>query len=363
MFPDLIKNLLFIGLGIVGIGVLIGFHELGHFIFAKIFRVSTPSFSIGMGPKIFKKKIGETVFSLSAIPLGGYVEIAGMAEVGQGEQKESRRTDEYSFSSKPYWQKLLILSGGILFNLIFAYFIFVLLFMLGIPKNPMLFPEAVAPIIGNISAGSPAEKYHLKVDDRIVSIDDKQISNALDFNNKLQPAANKEVKLTIERNGQPIDLEIVLDKSGRVGIGFHNPSATDEFAPVSFVSSVRKAFKATNSVFSQTLLAFSSIFTKKTVSGLGGPIAVISETIKGAKQGMKIFLLLLAFISINLAVLNLIPLPILDGGQIAFTTIEAILRRPVSDQIKIVIHYICWIGILLLALYLTFEDLRKIIRG
>jgi regulator of sigma E protease len=363
MFPEIIKNLLFIALGIIGIGVLIGFHELGHFIFAKIFKVSTPSFSIGMGPKIFKKKFGETVFSLSAIPLGGYVEIAGMAEVGQGEQKESKRTDEYSFASKPYWQKLLILSGGILFNMIFAYFVFVFLFLVGIPKNPMLFPEAVMPVIGTINAGSPAEKYHLKVDDKIIAIDGRHISNALEFNTKLQPEANKEVKLTIERDGQQIDLEVVLDKSGRVGIGFNNPSKVEEFAPESFFSSLKNAFSTTNAVFSQTLSAFSSIFTRRSVSGLGGPIAVISETIKGAKQGMKIFLLLLAFISINLAVLNLIPLPILDGGQIAFTTIEAILRRPVSEQIKIVIHYICWIGILLLALYLTFEDLRKIIRG
>ncbi|MDR3647335.1 MAG: site-2 protease family protein [Candidatus Babeliales bacterium] len=363
MFPDIIKNLLFIALGIIGIGVLIGFHELGHFIFAKIFKVSTPSFSIGMGPKIFKKKIGETVFSLSAIPLGGYVEIAGMSEVGQGEQKEAKRTDEYAFSSKPYWQKLLILCGGILFNMIFAYFVFFILFMTGIPKNPMLFPESVLPIVEVISSGSPAEKYHLQVDDKIVSIDGRVISNALQFNQELHPEANKEVKLVVERNGQIIDVPVVLDAAGKVGIGFKTPTSMVEFAPEPFVTSAKKAFKATNSVFMQTVSAFSSIFTKKSVSGLGGPIAVISQTIKGAKQGFKIFLLLLAFISINLAVLNLIPLPILDGGQIAFTTIEAILRRPVSDQIKIVIHYICWVGILILALYLTFEDLKKIIRG
>ena len=103
-------------LGLLGLGFLIGLHELGHFLFCKLFRVSTPSFSIGFGPRIFSKKIGETTFSLSAIPVGGYVEIAGMAEVAQGEQKEASRKDEYSFASKPYYQKVLIMSGGILFN-------------------------------------------------------------------------------------------------------------------------------------------------------------------------------------------------------------------------------------------------------
>lgn len=363
MLPDIIKNVLFIGLGILGIGLLIGFHELGHFIFAKIFRVSTPSFSIGMGPKIFKKKIGETTFSLSALPLGGYVEIAGMAEVGQGEQKESKRTDEYSFASKPYWQKLLILSGGIIFNIILAYAILFILFMTGIPKTPILFPEEITPIVGTVNPGSAAEKYNLKVNDKIISVDNHLIPNALEFNKTIKSTEHKAINLVVERDNQFISLPLIIDASGIVGVSFKSPSTVEYFKPHSLIESVSKAFKATNIIFLQTIMAFKSIFTRKSVSGLGGPIAVISETIKGAKQGMKIFLLLLALISINLAVLNLIPLPILDGGQIAFTTIESLMGRPVPDQIKIVIHYICWIGILLLALYLSFEDIRKILRG
>ena len=125
MFSDqllsLAQSLFFIIIGIMGIGFLIGFHEFGHFIFCKIFHIRTPSFSIGMGPRIFKKKIGETEFALSLLPLGGYVEIAGAAEVGQGEQKEAYSTDQNSFASKPYYQKMLVMAGGIVFNLMFAY--------------------------------------------------------------------------------------------------------------------------------------------------------------------------------------------------------------------------------------------------
>ena len=104
-FLALLHHLSLIIVGIAGIGFLIGFHELGHFVFCKLFRIRTPSFSIGMGPRIIKKKIGETEFALSLLPLGGYVEIAGAAEMGQGDQKDAQSTDAHSFSSKPYYQK------------------------------------------------------------------------------------------------------------------------------------------------------------------------------------------------------------------------------------------------------------------
>ncbi len=128
----LLPKLFFLFEGIIGLGFIIAFHELGHFLFCKAFNIRVPSFSIGFGPKLFSKKIGGTEFSLSAIPLGGYVEIAGSAEVGQGEQKEAHANDEGSFARKPYYQKLLVMLGGIAFNILFAYVVLSLLFMLWI---------------------------------------------------------------------------------------------------------------------------------------------------------------------------------------------------------------------------------------
>ena len=133
---QIFQQLFFILLGILGMGFLIGFHELGHFLFAKLFKIRIPSFSLGFGPRLLTKKIGETEFCLSAIPFGGYVEIAGAAEVGQGDQKEAFATDEGSFAAKPFYQKLCVMLGGIVFNLAFAYFTMTLLFMTGIPKTP-----------------------------------------------------------------------------------------------------------------------------------------------------------------------------------------------------------------------------------
>src|SRR5690606_27744818 len=106
-----LSYLISIPLGLFGIGFLIGFHELGHFLFCKLFSIRTPSFSIGFGPKLFSKKIGGTEFVISPIPLGGFVEIAGAAEVGQGDQKEASSRDKESFAVKPYYQKLLVMCG------------------------------------------------------------------------------------------------------------------------------------------------------------------------------------------------------------------------------------------------------------
>jgi len=364
---QLLKSAFFIFVGIFGIGILIGFHELGHFVFCKIFNISTPSFSIGMGPQLIKKKIGETTFSISAIPLGGYVEIAGMAEVGQGEQKESGRKDRYSFASKPYYQKLLVLSGGIIFNLILAYAIFIALFMFGIPKTPILFPEDVPAIIGTVTPGSAAEKYQLKPNDKIVAINNKAISSVIELNKTLQELPSQNISLVIEREGQQVPLELVTDSRtsngkqiGALGISFHDTGALKELAPLSFIESIKQGIKATNKCIALTFTAFKSIFQERKMDGLGGPLLVISETIKGIKKGVKIFLIMLAFISINLAILNLIPVPIMDGGQILFTTIEAIIHRSIPENIKLVIHYICWLGVIFLAIYLSIYDVVRI---
>jgi len=188
-------------------GFLIGFHELGHFLFAKFFNIRVPSFSLGFGPKLISKKIGDTEFSFSAIPFGGYVEIAGAAEVGQGDQKDAHAVDEGSFATKPYYQKLCVMIGGIFFNLAFAYFAMTLLFFTGIPKTPLI----QKPIIAAIQKESPAEKYDFAIGDQIISIQNKPIENNVQqLQAILQPLALQEVNLTIERNGTIIEKTVIV---------------------------------------------------------------------------------------------------------------------------------------------------------
>jgi regulator of sigma E protease len=361
----LANSAFFIILGILGLGFLIGFHEFGHFLFCKIFRIKTPSFSIGMGPKIFSKKIGDTVFSLSAIPLGGYVEIAGLEEVAQGEQKESKRSDDLSFNQKPYYQKLLVLTGGIVFNLIFAYIAFIGLYMTGIPKVAFLFPEEQPVIVKKPSM--EAELAGLQAGDKIKkliytdcdNLKTEEINNFPEFQTILQNLKNKDVTLLVDRKNEQKDIKINVSNEGTIGF---EPDFSDiKIAPSqSFFKSIKSGIHAANLTIVKTFSAFKSLFSGKNLKGLGGPLLIISETINSAKKGFKVFLVLLALISVNLAVLNLIPLPILDGGQILFTTIETVIRRQLSDKVKNAIQIACWILIVGLMLLLTVWDIRRI---
>lgn len=355
----LFQSLVFIIVGMFGIGFLIGFHELGHFIMCKLFKVRTPSFSIGMGPRLIRKKIGETEFVLSAIPLGGYVEIAGEAEVGQGDQHEAQRADKFSFATKPYYQKMLIIAGGILFNIMFSYIILSALYYTGMPKSPLLYPGKASTIISFVEPQSPAQQANLNVDDKIIAIDGIPASTAENLIKQIQASPNKSTRFLIERSGQEQEIVVVVGEKtvqnksmGYIGIDLLIPRYP-------LFTSIKYGIESTHSLIGQIGSAFKNIFVKRSIENLGGPLMVISQTIKGAEKGLKIFLLLLAFISVNLAVLNIIPLPIMDGGQALFSTIEALIRRPLPDKVKMYIHYACWIGILILAVLLSIQDILR----
>ncbi|OQA36232.1 MAG: putative zinc metalloprotease [Candidatus Dependentiae bacterium ADurb.Bin331] len=353
----LAQHLFFIAVGIIGIGFLIGFHELGHFIFCKIFRIATPSFSIGMGPRLFTKKIGETEFALSAIPLGGYVEIAGAAEVGQGEQKQAHRADQHSFAKKPYYQKMLVMAGGILFNLLFAYIALSLLYFVGMPKSALLYPANASTVIASVEPESPAAIAQLQSGDDVLAFNGIAVEKAEEVINQVKNNPNTPATLTINRNGTQQEIPLVIGQRqiqqstfGFLGVDFVIPR-------YSFFQSISMGIKATHIIIGQVWHALKSIFTQKNVQQLGGPLMVISQTIKGAERGGKVFLLLLAFISVNLALLNIIPLPIMDGGQALLYTIEAILGRSLPEKTRILIHYICWIAVLLLVIVLSVKDI------
>jgi regulator of sigma E protease len=362
---SILTNLPLIFIGIIGIGFIIGFHELGHFAFCKLFRVKTPSFSIGFGPQLIKKKIGETTFSLSAIPFGGYVEIAGIQEVGQGDQKDAKLSDKFSFSSKPYYQKLLILSGGILFNILISYVLMTLLFTLGAPKTPLLNADSIPPVIGKIINDSSAKKYDLHEGDTILAINKNSITSSLELHKIIRDLANKEAVLMLQRDGQTIHKELTIGsvKAGDKDIGQLGIQFAPVFSkPVPILQAFSDGFHATNQMLFKMAGQFKSIFQNKQYQAVGGPIMIISEVANSAKHGFRIFLLLLVIISLNLAILNLIPIPILDGGQILFTTIEAIIRRPIPENIRIGIHYVCWIAAISLFLYLSYKDIFKLLK-
>jgi len=358
------KNIFFILVGLIGIGSLIALHEFGHFLFCKLFKIRTPSFSIGFGPRIFTKQIGDTEFALSAIPLGGYVEIAGAAEVGQGEQKEAYRVDEGSFATKPYWQKFLVMMGGILFNLLFAYFAMILVSMVGLPQSPLAYPQNATPTISAIAENSAAQKAKLQIGDTILAINNTPIAgNVAQLVELLAPLAHQEVNLTIERNNRTIEIPVLLDEkqmlgtsTGALGVGF-----TFKATPgLPFIAAIKQGITMANARLFEIFQVIKHMFTKRDTRNMAGPLMIISLTMQGASQGITVLLILLAIISINLAALNLLPLPILDGGQLLFYTIEAIIGKPLPHRIREYIHIATWILMLALFLYLSAQDLLRI---
>ncbi|MBY0109902.1 MAG: site-2 protease family protein [Candidatus Babeliaceae bacterium] len=366
----LIMYIPFMLAGALGFGFLVGFHELGHFLFCKLFGVRTPSFSIGFGPQLLKKKIGDTVFTLSALPFGGYVEIAGSEEPGQGQQAFAKSMAPDSFAVKPYYQKMLIIAGGILFNLVFAYIAVTLAFAWGAPKTPLLFPNNATSTIESVIENSAAAQAGLAAGDSIEGI--KTADEVFELTKLSLPVFMHKLMQTLtKQRGKEVTLRINHQKNHEdsgikeisVLVGDKGLGISFEYLPVkatSTIQALQMGIKQTNFWIFSTVDALTKLFREKSVKGIGGPVMVINQMIKGAEKGFVVFLLFLAFISVNLAVMNLIPLPVFDGGQALFYTIEALIGRPLPDTIRNGIAYGTWILLLLLISWVTIQDILLI---
>lgn len=346
-----------LALAFLGFGFLVGFHELGHFLFCKLFGVRTPSFSIGFGPRIFQKKIGDTVFTLSAIPGGGYVEIAGADEPGQGSQLERASMAPDSFAIKPYYQKMLIIAGGILFNLIFAYTAVILTLALGAPETPLLSPLNFSGHIEKITEDMPAQAADLQVGDTITALTDGTHTHiGTDVLGALRANVGKSITLTVHRDQQELQVPVTLDAKG-LGVEF----ALNPVKAETILQAVTLGVQQVNFWIYSIGNAVYSLFTQGTLKGVGGPVSVMSAMVKGAQAGFTVFILFLAFISVNLAVMNVIPLPVFDGGQALTYTIEALMGRPLPETVRNYIAYGTWILLIVFMVWITGQDILRML--
>jgi regulator of sigma E protease len=354
--------------GLLGFGLLIGIHELGHFFFCKLFNIRTPSFSIGFGPKIISKKIGDTLFTLSALPFGGYVEIAGAAEVGQGDQQEALATDAQSFARKPYYQKLLVLLGGIVFNFLFAYTAFIFVLWTGAPGHMIVHDTTVTPKVALVVENSVAAQHGIRPGDTVTAVNSIPLAASLPTKSAIAPLTEilqtkpEHINLTITRDNIAKTITIDLNEnqpSTATFLGIAFELADQPTMPI--WSAIVEGIRYTNAWIVKTCTGFMRIIYRKETGELAGPLMIIAMTVKGATQGYGVLLLILAIISINLAVLNLVPIPILDGGQLLFYTLEAVIGRPLPVKIKEYIHIATWILMLFLLLFMTVKDSYRLL--
>lgn len=355
------NNIIPIISAIIALGILITVHEFGHFLFCKLFGIHTPTFSIGFGPTIINKLFGKTNFQLALIPLGGYVEIAGMDEPGQGKQKHAQSKTSDSFATKAWWKKAFVISGGIIGNLLFAYIIFTGLIQQGFVKQ-----WCTSTRIAQIEENSNASKQGLKTGDTIIKINNQDTKDSPQKIYQSLTAAKKEnaqsVIVTYTHGTETKETEVLLSKKEEPS----NNAAAQlciilEQNKTSVTNAAIKAAYAITSISKLIIKSMIKIFSQRDASAVSGPVGIIQTTTKAAQEGLSFFFFFVAIISINLAVFNLLPLPILDGGQLLIVTLESLSGRSLSQNARGIIANLCWLLFLVLIIFATYQDIRKII--
>lgn len=352
--PHIISISCSVLLSLIGITSIIVFHEFGHFIFCKLFKVYTPTFSIGIGKKLYTKMIGDTEFCLSAGPLGGYVEIATEATNGKK-----------GFNSINYLQKFLIMLGGIGFNMLFAYIAFSFLFFIGMPDSAFMPYENTKPIV-TIVTDTSANYHSLMAGDTIISMNDHNIDNKAELIkeviNKAIADNETEIRTIIKRDNQEQAITLHLNNDKKpMTIEQRLEVSLERKAPLSIVASVSNGIALTHFYIKAIFESLKGLMSAKNAQGLAGPIMTLASSTKIAQKGLKSLLIFLAIISINLGIMNLLPLPIFDGGQFVIFTIETILGREMSESIKEKIGMFSWFLILGLMVIFSIKDIYILI--
>jgi regulator of sigma E protease len=347
--------------GFIALSLLILVHELGHFLVARWANVKVLSFSLGFGKKLLRHKKGDTEYAISAIPLGGYVKMLGEAPGEEVPEEEKNR----SYSHKPPFVKILIVFMGPFFNILLALVLFYFVFLSGY--------SVLSTKVGSVDKDYPAYKAGIMEGDTIVAIDGKSISEWTDLTDAMEKTGSQPIKVTVKRNGNSLDISVTPkemesknifgDAIKRKVIGV---AASNEFIEKKETVS-DAAVKAVYQTYNLTKITIVGIV--KLVQGsispkqVGGPLLILEIAGKQAKEGKKNLIYFIAIISINLAVINLLPIPILDGGHILFHIIEIVIRRRVSEKF-IEISQKVGMGILVCIMALAFfNDIMRLFFG
>jgi regulator of sigma E protease len=410
---------------VIVLSLLIFFHELGHYLFARIFSVGVEKFSLGFGPRIVGKTIGRTDYRLSLIPLGGYVKL-----VGEDPTDEVDIVDEpYSFSKKTVWQRMIVVAAGPVFNVVLAWALFVwIAFLTGIPTQ--------LPQIMGVGQDSPAEAAGVKSGDLVIAVNNEVVRTWQEMAALISGCKGRAVQLTVKRNDELIDLNVqpkayaeknlfgeTIDRY-MIGISSVKISVTEDTLaalrkadiPIDIVNSMRQlaekwyitshkvrtelesilgkdayemhkdliwenlnivqldyevkelgvvqsvveGSKHTVLMVQMTVLGLWKLVTGSLSSDtIGGPIAIAQMADQSAKAGWKNLMLFIAVISINLALVNLLPIPVLDGGHLMFFSYEAITGRPVNMRAMEVAQQIGVAFLVTVMIAVTYNDIIR----
>jgi regulator of sigma E protease len=343
---------------IILLSVLIFVHELGHFLAARIASVGVLKFSLGFGPKIIGKKIGETEYVLSLIPLGGFVKLLGES----GNEELSPEDEKRSFFKQARWKRMLIILAGPVFNFFLALLIFVIVFIYGLPN--------LTAVVGEVQKESAAFEAGMMNGDKIMAIDGHKIVFWEEIKPIIAESKGKEIKIIVERGAEKKSLLIKarLSKSKNI-FGEDVPAYLIGISPAGNIIIERKnpwdaiiaSASKTGEISKLTIISvvkmLEGVISPRT---LGGPIFIAQVAGAQVKEGIIPFILFMAILSINLGVINLFPIPVLDGGHIFFYLIEIVTGREISIKLKEISQQIGFVILLMLMLFVIFIDIERL---
>jgi regulator of sigma E protease len=342
---------------VVVLSILIFFHELGHFLVARRLGVKVLKFSLGFGPKLISKQVGETEYLVSALPLGGYVKL-----LGEDPSEMSAPGDEArSFSHQKVGRRIAIVAAGPVFNLILAFLIFTIAFMVGAPN--------LSSQIGEVQKDTPAERAGLKTDDTVVAIDEKPVESWDEIKESIQKNGGKEMTLTVDRQGKQEILKITPEekdgknllgdstKEWRIGV---SPKGSYKIKRYDPLTAVVMGTKRTYEVTELTFLGIIRLIQGRIpASTIGGPILIAQMAGQQASEGLLNIAFFIAILSINLGVINFLPIPILDGGHLLFFMIEAVMGQPVSLKKREIAQQVGFFLLIALMFFAFYNDIMR----
>lgn len=353
---------------IVVLGIIVFFHELGHFLAAKLSGVRVEIFSLGFPPKMIGKKIGETEYQLAWIPLGGFVKMTGMLDESFDEDFDPE--DPRCFIAQPLHKRVFIITAGVLMNFLLG----ILIYSAVIWSDGVTTGGSSETVIGAVSIGSPADQAGLLPGDRIVSVDDQPVENWEELVNIVHQHPADPINVSwhrtdslvtdslITREITPLAMPLLEFKRDTVGkLGILGVLERESVNP--FIALVYGTEQVVGVLHTNVISLYWLITGQARISELSGPVGIAKESGKSVRSGFTAFMMFIAFISVSIGFLNILPIPMLDGGHLFFMLIETAIRRPIPEKLKINMMRVGMALLILLILVVSYHDLMRVFFG
>ncbi|MCK9228725.1 MAG: RIP metalloprotease RseP [Syntrophorhabdaceae bacterium] len=343
---------------LIALAILILVHEFGHFMVARIFNIKVLVFSIGFGKKLVRYIKGETEYAISIIPMGGYVKLLGESPDEEVAEEDRPR----SFSHKPPYVRILVALAGPVFNVLLALIVFYFVSIIGY--------NVPSARVGNVADNMPAQAAGIQKGDIITGIDGQTITEFLDIASSIEKTHADTVKVKVDRNGTPVEFMVkptTIQEKDIFGESFTRKilgiERSDEVITKrqSPLKAVPLSFYMTWEYSRITVVGVIKIIQGSiSPKNIGGPVLIFQEASKRAKKGFGDFVLFFALISINLGVINLLPIPVLDGGHILFNAIEIVIRRRIPHRAQEIAQTVGLVILLLIMVFAFYNDFDRI---